>query len=86
MEGPRPMRPPGSAIYGDGFRGPEARLKRGDSDDVIIVESFALFFVKSLLITLEPHLISFEASHMFVKIKKFLCKCAKRAPPTTFNV
>jgi len=37
--------------------------------------------VKSLLIALEAHLISSEASHMFVKIKQNLCANVPNGDP-----
>jgi len=35
--------------------------------------NFCIVLLKSLLISLEPHFISSEASRMFVKIKQKLC-------------
>jgi len=52
-------------------------------------ESFALSFcialLKSLSIHLEPHLISFQAGHMFIKIKQKLCVNVSKVAPH-FNV
>jgi len=54
------------------------------------IESFTLSFcivlLNSLLITLEPCLISFEASHTFVKTKQIFCAYMPKGAFNNLNV
>jgi len=53
----------------------------GEANEAVAVQQFIIVLLNSLLITLEPYIVSSEANHMFVKIRQKFCANEPKGAP-----